>query len=202
MAFSSSNLIRWCGLANLLAGVFTALYWFLHPGLDSPEAALGKRWIMANTMFIVLLVLTLLGLVGLYARQSEKTGTLGFVGFLLSFISTALFVGAGTFDAYVVPVLTARARDLLDPAGPLLGGTLMPVFGLTGVCFAVGFVFFGIATFRAALLPRTAALLLIISAPILGFSPLMPLIARTIGSVVFGLANIWLGYALWSTRSS
>ncbi len=200
MSFSAPSLIRWCGLANLSAGVLTALFWFLHPGLHSPETALETRWMAANTMFIALLILTLLGLVGLYARQSEKVGGLGFAGFLLSFVSTALFVGAGTFDAYIVPVLTESARELLDPGGPLLGGTLMPVFGVTGVCFALGFVLFGIAIMRAAILPRPPAVLMILSAPILGFSPLMPVIARTVGSVIFGVANIWLGYALWSER--
>ncbi|MBI3941338.1 MAG: hypothetical protein HY315_10940 [Acidobacteria bacterium] len=198
--YSSSNLIRLCGLANFLAGLLTALYWFFHPGLTDPAAPLGSRWMLVNTMFIILLVLNLLGLVGLYGRQSESAGTLGFLGFLIAFFSTALFIGAGTFDAYVNPVLTASAKELLDPKGPLLAGPMAALFGVTGIGFALGFVLFAIAIIRAGVLPRWAAVLLLPSAPILGLSPLMPITARMIGSVVFGIANMWLGYALWSEK--
>lgn len=201
MLYSGSNLLRFCGLANLLAGLLTALYWFLHPGLANPAAPLGRRWMVVNTMFIILLVLNLLGLVGLYGRQSEKTGVLGFLGFVIAFFSTALFIGAGTFDGYVNPVLTARAVDLLAPKGPLFAGPMAVLFGITGVGFALGFVLFAIAIIRAGVFPRLAAALLLLTAPILGLSPMMPITARIIGSVVFGVANMWLGYTLWSDKT-
>ena len=81
MSFTSSKLLQWCGLANILAGLGTALYWFLHPGLD---AVVSRRWMMVNAMFVGTLIMTLIGLIGLYGRQSEKSGVLGFIGFLLS----------------------------------------------------------------------------------------------------------------------
>ncbi len=199
MPFTNSKLIQWCGLANILAGLGTALYWFLHPGLD---AVVSRAWMMVNTMFIGTLVLTLIGLIGLYGRQSEKTGVLGFIGFLLSFVSTSLFVGAGVFDAYVNPVLTERAKELVDPKGPLMGGPMGIVFAMTGICFALGFVLFAIATIRAKVFPAVAAIMLLLGAPVLGLSPLMPVIARTIACVLFGVANMWLGYVLWSARES
>ncbi len=195
MPFTGSKLLQWCGLANILAGLGTALYWFLHPGLD---AVVSRRWMMVNAMFVGTLVLTLLGLIGLYGRQSEKSGALGFIGFLLSFISTSLFVGAGIFDAFINPVLTERARELVDPKGPLMGGPMGVVFAITGVCFALGFILFAIATIRAKVFPALAAVMLLLGAPVLGLSPLMPVIVRWIACVVFGAANMWLGYILWS----
>jgi hypothetical protein len=71
MTFTSSKLLRWCGLANILAGLGTALYWLIHPGLD---AVLNPRWMQVNAMFVGTLVMTLLGLIGLYGKQSEKRG--------------------------------------------------------------------------------------------------------------------------------
>ena len=199
MSFESPKLIQWCGLANILAGLGTALYWFLHPGLD---AVVSTRWMMVNTMFIGTLVLTLIGLIGLYGRQSDKTGVLGFIGFMLAFVSTSLFVGAGVFDAYVNPVLTAHAKELVDPKGPLLGGPMGIVFAVTGICFALGFVIFAVSTIRAKVFPAFAAVMLLLGAPVLGLSPLMPVPARMIACVVFGMANIWLGYVLWSEKAS
>jgi hypothetical protein len=195
MSFSASQLIRWSGFATILAGVLTALFWFLHPGLGDPSAALTARWMWVNLSFVFLLILTLYGVTGLYARQSDRVGTLGFVSYLLSFTSTSLFVGAGIFDAVINPVLRAESPALLNPDGPLLAGPLGIVFMIAGVSFALGFVLFGVTTFRAGIFPVGAAVLLIIGSPILGFSPLMPQIARTLGSVVFGASFIWLGYA-------
>ena len=195
MPFTGSKLIQWCGLANILAGLGTALYWFLHPGLD---AVVSRRWMMVNAMFVGVLVMTLIGLIGLYGRQSEKAGALGFIGFLLSFVSTSLFVGAGIFDAFINPVLTERAKELVDPKGPLMGGPMGMVFAMTGVCFALGFLLFAIATIRAKVFPVLAAVMLLVGAPVLGLSPLMPVIVRTLACLIFGAANIWLGYVLWS----
>ena len=59
---------------------------------------------------------------------------------------------------------------------------------------------FGIAALRAKVLPKWPAVLLIPSSPTLTLSPAMPLIARTIGSFVFGVAVAWLGWALLSEK--
>jgi hypothetical protein len=102
------------------------------------------------------------------------------------------------FDAFINPVLTERAKDLVDVKGPLLGGPMGILFAITGVCFAIGFVLFAVATMRAKVFPLVAAVLLLLGAPVLGLSPLMPVIARTIACLLFGAANIWLGWVLWS----
>jgi hypothetical protein len=193
-----ANLFRWSGLANIVAGAMTALFWFIHPSLDDPENALLGRWMYADTGFILLIVLLLWGLTGLYLRQAEGSGGLGFAGYVLGFIGLALFVGLGSFNAYVVPVLTADARGLLGDTGALMRGALGKYAMTTGLTFALGYVLFGIATFRAKLFPRWAAALLALSAPILGMSPLMPATVRLVGCIVYGVANIALGYALWS----
>ncbi len=72
------------------------------------------------------------------------------------------------------------------------------VFAITGICFALGFILFAIATIRAKVFPAFAAVMLLLGAPVLGLSPLMPVIVRWIACVVFGAANMWLGYILWS----
>jgi hypothetical protein len=60
---------------------------------------------------------------------------------------------------------------------------------------------FGVATFRAGVLPRWAAALLAVGTllPILG-SSLVPHPFDRIFAVPVGLALAWLGYALWSER--
>jgi hypothetical protein len=53
-----------------------------------------------------------------------------------------------------------------------------------------------VATLRAKLLPMGAGVLLILSSPILGLSPMMPYLARAIGSAGFGIAFLWFGWTL------
>ena len=195
---SRTSLFRWSGLANVVAGALTAVFWFIHPGLDDPGNALLGRWMYANTGFITLIVLLMWGLTGLYLYQVERSGGLGFAGYVLAFVGLALFVGLGAFDAYVVPVLTADATSLLGETGALMRGALGKYAMTTGLTFALGYVLFGIATFRSGVFPRWAAACLALSAPILGMSPLMPATVRLIGCIVYGVANIALGWTLWS----
>ena len=65
----------------------------------------------------------------------------------------------------------------------------------------LGGVLFGVATFRAGVLPRWAAGLLVVGTllPILG-SSLVPHPFDRIFALPVGLALAWLGYALWSER--
>jgi hypothetical protein len=201
MTVTRPDLARWSGLANLLAGAATAAYWFIHPGLDDPANALLTRWTAMSLAFVGLLVLFLWGLTGLYLCQVERAGGLGLAGYLLGFAGTAMFIGAGSVDAFVTPLLTASDRALVAPDGPLLGGGLGKYLMATGLAFALGYLLFGIASFRARVLPRWAALAAGLSAPILGTSPLQPAAVRLAGCVVFGIANMALGWALWSRRT-
>ncbi len=198
MSQSSTDLIRLSGLANMVAGAMTAVFWFVHPGLGDPANALLARWTYVYTGFIVLLVLFLWGLTGLYLRQLGRVGALGFAGYVLGFVGNAFFIAAGAFSAYAVPALTREAATLAADKGPLLAGPLGTFFMVTGLTFAVGYLLFGIASARAGVFPAWQAICLALSAPILGLSPVMPPLARILGCLVFGAVNVTLGYANWS----
>jgi len=131
------NLIRWGGLAAMIAGVLfivadlaTLLVFVLTQAAN--EGALLFRSIAALSAGILLL----LGLVGLYARQSEAIGILGLVAFLVAFVGSVLqrdFVwasmlaklgwalfGAVSLDAGVYP----QAAAVLLIIGAVLSGVI------------------------------------------------------------------------------
>jgi hypothetical protein len=80
-------------------------------------------------------------------------------------------------------------------------GALPAVYSITSVCYLLGGVLLGTATFRARILPRWAGIALAIGtvAP-LGFL-LLPHDFIRVAAVPFGLSLAWLGYALWSERA-
>ena len=64
----------------------------------------------------------------------------------------------------------------------------------------LGGLLFGIATFRAGILPRWAAGLLAVGAMLAPVAALLPHELQPKVAVPVGLALAWLGYALWSER--
>jgi hypothetical protein len=95
--------------------------------------------------------------VGLYARQAAAGGTLGLVGLLVAVLGTMLPAGAWWLEAFAVPYAVLKAPALVAPTGRLLAGRSVS-FGV----FALGWVLFGLASLRARVFPRDAAILLII----------------------------------------
>lgn len=196
MKTSSSNLIRWCGLAYVVGGLSLIIQQLLHSA--SPEAA--GAWVAVHSLGYFGLVFGLLGLVGVYACQMEQVGRLGLIGFVMAFIGNGLTVGAAFLDSYVQPVLFVKAPDLVgfppkDPA--LFAGPLGLVVLLAALIVTIGFILFGIATVRAGVLPRWAAGLIILSSWF-GLAAVFSQLVFTIGAIVFGLGNAGLGFAVWS----
>ena len=198
---STANLIRWSGLASLLASVLYIVGGFLHPAGEDLAAVSSPNWVLAHLLLWASVILLLFGLIGLYAWQREKTGMFGLVGFVLAFTGATI---AGVFvanGAAMLPQVAATAPDLFAQiaAPPAFA---LPLFGVT---FGLGFILFGVATMRADVLPRWAGLLLIIGTVLqmAEGSPLDKSLLYMIlitGRAVFGLSFAWMGYALWSEK--
>ena len=71
---------------------------------------------------------------------------------------------------------------------------------LTGPVYMLGGLLFGIATFRARILPRWAGILLAVGTTFAPVAALLPPEYEPKVAVPVGLALVWLGYALWSER--
>jgi hypothetical protein len=192
---SYSSLVRWSGLAAMVAGVLLLIAELLEllPAFgDYPfsELALTALFTLQNTLYLLGLILLSIGLVGLYAHQSETAGPLGLVGFLLAFIGTVFFTGFFWANIFLAPALAIGAPEFLD-----LGGRF-PGFFPSLLTYAVGWFLFGLASLRARVYPRAAATLLIVGAAL---DPLGGLHLPFIG-VVIDAAFVWLGFSLLSAR--
>lgn len=192
-----SALIRRGGLAAmvggalfLLADAWTLVEEYIIGGPERlSEQAATTSWAFVSIMFLAGGILLLLGLVALYARQVEESGALGLVGFLLAFVLMAMVVGAMWTFTFVAPTAAVEAPAFLDnenPAGPLMVG-----FMLSFMLFPLGWLVFGIATYRAGVFPKFAGGLLAVGA-LVAFAPLPAVTA------VLDISLVWLGYSLFS----
>src|SRR5512134_2995397 len=209
MKITASKLIRWAGLAAMGAGILYIAIQAIHP-FDVLSSVTTAQWKITHYLSIVMDLLGLLGIAGLYARQVEKSGWLGLAGYLLFSLFWAFSLAFHFMEAFISPVVTTVAPKFVEgvlgvvtniPSEINLGAlpTVYMVTGLAG--YLLGGLLFGIATFRAGVLPRWAGALLALGTvlPILGSSLVQHPYDR-IFAVPVGLALAWLGYALWSKR--
>jgi hypothetical protein len=185
---SSSDLIRWSGLAAMVAAALLVVGDLLNltafgPEPLSKEAQTGS-YLFQQALYLLGVMLLLVGLVGLYAWQSQGAGALGLVGFLVAFAGTVLLAGFLWASTFIAPALATEAPEILDAGPP-------PGFFLALMTCAVGWLLFGIAALRAQVYPRRATILLIVGAVIFA----LPLPFTTI---VLCVAVAWLGFHLFT----
>ena len=204
---TAANLIRWAGMSALVAGVCYVVVGVFHP-LNIPESVTTQRWIIVHVIAMAMSFFGLLGMAGLYARQAEKSGWLGLAGYLLLSLWLALILGFTFVEVFILPIVAATAPAFVagwlgmftGTASTLDLGALPLVWTLTGPIYILGGLLFGIAIFRAGILPRWAGVLLAVGTVIGPVAILFPLEYQPKVAVPVGLALAWLGYALWSER--
>ena len=200
---SSLDLIRWGGLAALLGGALYLAVFGVTVLIYDLFAEEAKGTFFGAHAFIHMLdvptfALLLIGAVGVYLRQSGRLGKVGKAGFYLTVAGFGLSVVGG---------LTIIAVGLTVSDEATLGILDVITHPLAMLLYAVGSLIFGIATFRAGVLPRGAALLVALG-PIWLFAMMMsglvgpdqPLVLPLVPWAATALGWAWLGYELLSER--
>jgi hypothetical protein len=209
MKVTASSLIRWSGLAALVAGLIFAGIQPIHPP-DVLSSVTTGEWAIITTLKLAMCLLFLIGIAGIYARQVERAGWLGLAGFLLLTLSWWLQTAFVFAEAYILPELANAAPQfvesflgIVNPGSPVEMniGVLPAAYGLLGILYMLGGLLFGIATLRAGILPRWPAGLLAVAALLTPAAALLPHDIQRLAAIPVGLALAWLGYALWSERS-
>lgn len=209
MKITTAKLIRWAGLAAMGAGTLFMLIQPIHP-LDLLSSVTTARWAIVHYLSIVMGLLGLFGMVGLYARQVEEAGWLGLTGYLFMSLFYALTLAFQFVEALILPRLATEAPNFVEGflgivsghASQVNLGSLPLVYALTGFAgYMLGGLLFGIATYRAAILPRWAGGLLAVGVvlPLIA-TGLLPHPLDRILALPVGVALVWMGYALWAER--
>ena len=204
---NSRNLMRLAGLSAVVAGLCFLVIGLFHP-LNEPSAV-NATWVNVHIAATALGFFGLFGMAGLYARQVEESGWLGLAGFLLFTVWMTLVCGFSFVEALILPKLATESPAFIAGwMGMFSGapsavdlGSLPMLWNISGPMFILGPVLFGIATFRARVLPRWAGALLALNGVLVPLGALVPPEYQPkIIMIPIGLALAWLGYALWAER--
>ena len=192
---SSTDLVRWGGLAAVVAGLAYALGGVVELFAPQQEVFTSFSDYLIEVVSFVAVLGTLGAIAGLHALQRGKSGRLGTAGFLTTFVGYIL-------------LLVATLLRLTEGRGD--GVPSLVLLSLGFLATLVGLVLLGIPTLRAWVLPRWCGVLLIVGLPV-GFILLVILgVVLGIGDVLLGilltvlLAVVWalVGYALLAASRS
>jgi hypothetical protein len=207
MKVTHAHLIRWAGLAAMLAGLCYVFVGIFHPA-NAPASVTTTRWEVVHVVACAMSFFGVIGLVGLYVKQATKAGWLGFAGFVLLSAWMVLIMGFSFVEAFVLPRVATSSPGFVqgwmgmfngDPS-PVNLGALPALWTLSAPLYIGGGVLFGIATFRAHILPRGAAVLLAVGTVLAPVASQLSLTWQPKVAIPTGLALAWLGYALATER--
>ena len=191
---TAQSTAHWVGPVSLFAAAMIIVSQGLHLALGLAMGAQPADTVLHSVKYALALIATialLFALTGLYLRQADAAGRLGLVGYVVAFIGTVLVAGDWWFESFIVPQIAAVAPEVMTGA---VTGSMVIGAAATFVLFAVGWTMFGIATFRANVYPRPAAVLLIIGG-VVGILAL-----STPYQVPLAIAIGWIGYSLMQSE--
>jgi hypothetical protein len=186
---SRSPLARSAGALALAAGgLFTITPLVTVATLDQSNlvaSIVEPVYLINGSVYFGAFCLLMLALVAIYAREGHRAGKLWTIGACAAIIGTfALGANVGWFDVFVAPWLALVAPEAMKT--PNVGS--LPIGGFSSyVLFLLGWVLFGVASFRARVFPVAISLAIVVSALIAWPSALPPY------GVPFGLTIASLG---------
>jgi hypothetical protein len=204
MTVTTTSLTRAAGVAAAAAGGIFIGVQVGHPAFDTYLTD-TDQWVIRCSAKAVMTVLALAGLTGIYLRQVRQMKVLGLVGYVVFCLGYLMMFATEVMAVAFLSALTdkapAFANDVViasgggHPAGDI--GDLQAFFDLTGACYMLGGLVFGIALFRARVLARWAAALLAVSTVATASLAFLPSGFDRPMAVPEGIALIGLGVSLW-----
>lgn len=204
MQITTTHLTRGAAAAAVGAGAVFVAVQVGHPASDTFTTETSE-WVVRSTAKAVMTVLALAGLAGLYLRQHRQAGLLGLVGHLVFSVGYLGLLATEVIAATVLPTLVDTQPGFVDDVvAAAVGGTpsgdiggVQVLLNVAGVGYILGGLLFGIAIFRARVLPRWMGLLLAVSTVATAALAVLPESFNRPLAVPEGIAMVALGVALW-----
>jgi hypothetical protein len=154
---------------------------------DHVDTSTAPAFQIGGVVYLAGFVALLLFAVASHGWHEARSGTLGVVATVAALIGTFMLGGDLWFETFAVPWLADRAPGALstEPTTLLALGAIAS-YSL----FAIGWLLYGVAAFRARVFPRWIAVMIAVSG-VLGFNALLAPWAVPLGLSVLSL-GVWM----------
>jgi hypothetical protein len=203
MIVTTTGLTKAAAVAAAAAGAIFITVQIGHPAFDTYLTD-THQWVIRCFAKAVMTVLALAGITGIYLRQARQLKVLGLIGYVVFALGYLMMFATEVMAVAFLSALTDKAPAFVNdvvvasggghPSGDI--GGLQTFFDLTGVCYLVGGLAFGVALFRANVLARWAAVLLAASTVGTAALAVLPSAFDRPMAVPEGVALIGLGISL------
>jgi hypothetical protein len=209
MNITANRLTATAGLCAAAAGAIFIGVQVNHPPADVAHVVTTDMAVRESAK-LVMTVLALVGFTGMFLRHRRRFGVLGLAGYVLLTVGYLAIFANQAIVAFVLPTVAhsdpGYVQAYLDAAigqSPSADiGRIQVLFIASGIGYALGGLLFGIALFRAGILPRWASVLLACgTTSALALSALPESFSRPF-AVPTGVALIGLGVSLWRDQRS
>jgi hypothetical protein len=161
------------------------------------EAPLHPLFVPGQVFHILGAILAVFGYFGLYMKQKDSAGILGGLGFVIASVGMMFFLADAMIGIVIFPAIAVHAPELTSATGPLFTGRVLGFYIMFAATNMVGIVLLGIATLRANVLPRVAAILFLLGGILFNLPPMPALhLILVTGGVLWGVGAAWLGRSL------
>lgn len=184
---SISNLVKWFGFFGVLGGLaYIPSRFFIRPQYDG-----GVEGLVGWGLDTLAITCSLFLLTGMFLTQMHKSGKIAKFSFFFAFLMSSFFAGHQYGLILLAPVIhqldpqffTENSMPPLTFLIPTIANVLLK---------AIAFVMFASVSIKYKILPRWA-LIVLIAGSVADFVPM----GDYIGRILFGIAFIGLGSALW-----
>ncbi len=163
---SSTQLFRVSGISLLLGALINLiaalLVFFVNTSFTaSPATFQSPLWSTYYSLSFASIALTLIGLPAFYLRmRSQRGDRLGFFGLLFIVFGTFLILGMAGYFVSVLPLVAAKAPQILKATLVSSGFGIFPLGGT--LLLTIGTILLGIAVLRAKVFPVLVGILLLV----------------------------------------
>ena len=190
VAVPRSSLSRLAGPFALAAGVLMVgaqLVMLPFDPMDHAATSTATQFQLGGVLYLAGFVALMLFVVASHGWQERRSGRFGVVATIAALVGTMMLGGDLWFETFAVPWLGDQAPAALetDPTTLLAIGAISSYF-----LFAIGWLLYGIASFRARVFPRAIAIAIAVGG-VVAFNALIAPWAVPLGLAVAAL-GIWM----------
>jgi len=158
-------------------------------GRDMVVAMTDPLFQVFNGAYAIAFPLLVIALVAIYWRQARESGLFGAIAFCVAVTGTVALAGDMWFEGFAVPWLAHVAPAVF--AADRSGSLLMAAWLVTVVLFSLGWTLFGLASFRARIMPRALSVALAVCG-VIGFQAAAPPWGAPLGLAVAAVGIWWM----------